>query len=96
VWTRTLDHGFDRIIDKSLANTLDQAIAIRDRVDQTGLICCLTHNANDGAYGIRFVDVVLDSSAANGAWRSCPPHWICGNRLAGITRSLSQNPLVMV
>lgn len=39
-----LDHGFDLIIDKPLANTLDQAIEIRDRVDQTGLICCLTHN----------------------------------------------------
>jgi len=39
-----LNHGFDLIIDKPLANTLGEAIEIRDLVKQTGLVCCLTHN----------------------------------------------------
>ena len=39
-----LDHGFDLIIDKPLTNTLDEALEVHDRVESTGLICCLTHN----------------------------------------------------
>ena len=39
-----LDHGFDLIIDKPLTNTLDEALEVRDRVESTGLVCCLTHN----------------------------------------------------
>ena len=39
-----LDGGFDLIIDKPLANTLDEADEIARRVAETGLVCCLTHN----------------------------------------------------
>ena len=39
-----LDRGFDLIIDKPITNTLDQALEVADRVRQTGLVCCLTHN----------------------------------------------------
>jgi predicted dehydrogenase len=38
------DHGFDLIIDKPLANTLEQALEVADRAQSTGLVCCLTHN----------------------------------------------------
>ena len=39
-----LDRGFDLIIDKPIANTLDEALEVRDLVRTTGLVCCLTHN----------------------------------------------------
>jgi predicted dehydrogenase len=39
-----LDRGFDLIIDKPITNTLEQAREVLDRVDRTGLVCCLTHN----------------------------------------------------
>ena len=39
-----LDLGFDVICDKPITNTLDEAIDLVKRVEQTGLIFCLTHN----------------------------------------------------
>lgn len=39
-----LDHGFDVICDKPITNTLDEALDIVDKVRQTGLVFCLTHN----------------------------------------------------
>lgn len=39
-----LEHGFDLIIDKPLTNTLSQAEEVAERVAETGLVCCLTHN----------------------------------------------------
>ncbi len=39
-----LDRGFDLIIDKPITNTLEEALEVADRVQRTGLVCCLTHN----------------------------------------------------
>jgi predicted dehydrogenase len=39
-----LDLGFDIICDKPITNTLDEALDLVKRVEQTGLVFCLTHN----------------------------------------------------
>jgi len=39
-----LEHGFDVICDKPMTNTLDEAEALHKRVQDSGLIFCLTHN----------------------------------------------------
>jgi len=39
-----LDHGFDVICDKPMTNTLEEAKALHKKVQETGLIFCLTHN----------------------------------------------------
>jgi predicted dehydrogenase len=39
-----LDLGFDVICDKPITNTLDEALDLVERVEQTGLVFCLTHN----------------------------------------------------
>ena len=39
-----LDQGFDVICDKPMTNTLVEADAVHARVQQTGLVFCLTHN----------------------------------------------------
>ncbi len=39
-----LDHGFDVICDKPMTNTLEEANALHKKVQETGLIFCLTHN----------------------------------------------------
>jgi predicted dehydrogenase len=39
-----LDKGFDVICDKPMTNTLEEAQALRQRVQDTGLVFCLTHN----------------------------------------------------
>jgi predicted dehydrogenase len=39
-----LDRGFDVIADKPLTNTLEEAHEVVARVEETGLIFCLTHN----------------------------------------------------
>jgi predicted dehydrogenase len=36
--------GFDVICDKPMTNTLDEAVALHQRVQETGLVFCLTHN----------------------------------------------------
>lgn len=39
-----LDRGFDVICDKPLTNTLDEALDLVRKVEETGLVFCLTHN----------------------------------------------------
>jgi predicted dehydrogenase len=39
-----LDRGFDVIIDKPITNTLDEALQVLNRVNDTGLVLALTHN----------------------------------------------------
>lgn len=39
-----LDRRFDVICDKPMTNTLQEARAVHRRVDETGLVFCLTHN----------------------------------------------------
>jgi predicted dehydrogenase len=39
-----LEHGFDVISDKPMTNTLKEAEALHKKVQETGLIFCLTHN----------------------------------------------------
>ena len=39
-----LDLGFDVICDKPITNTYDEALDLVERVEQTGLVFCLTHN----------------------------------------------------
>jgi len=39
-----LDRGFDVIADKPLTNTLEEAREVVARVEETGLVFCLTHN----------------------------------------------------
>lgn len=39
-----LDRGFDVVCDKPITNTLVEALDILDRVEETGLVFCLTHN----------------------------------------------------
>ncbi len=39
-----LQRGFDVICDKPLANSLDEARDVRDAVESSGLVFCLTHN----------------------------------------------------
>jgi len=39
-----LEHGFDVICDKPMTNTLEEAEALHKKVQDTGLIFCLTHN----------------------------------------------------
>jgi predicted dehydrogenase len=39
-----LAKGFDVICDKPMTNTLDEALALQQRVVETGLVFCLTHN----------------------------------------------------
>jgi len=39
-----LDRGFDVISDKPITNTLDEALDVLARVEETGLVFCLTHN----------------------------------------------------
>jgi predicted dehydrogenase len=39
-----LDAGFDVICDKPMTNTVDQAEALYRKVQETGLVFCLTHN----------------------------------------------------
>jgi predicted dehydrogenase len=39
-----LEHGFDIICDKPMTNTLADAQALHQKVQQTGLVFCLTHN----------------------------------------------------
>jgi predicted dehydrogenase len=38
-----LDHGFHVVIEKPIAFTLDEAKQLKKRVEETGLILCLTH-----------------------------------------------------
>ena len=40
----SLDLGFDVICDKPMTNTLEEAEALHKKVQETGLIFCLTHN----------------------------------------------------
>ena len=39
-----LEHGFDVICDKPMTNTLDEATRLREQVQATGRVFCLTHN----------------------------------------------------
>ncbi len=39
-----LDRGFDVICDKPLTNTLEEAVDLVRKVEETGLVFCLTHN----------------------------------------------------
>ena len=39
-----LQHGFDVICDKPIANTLDEALDVLATVEETGLVFCVTHN----------------------------------------------------
>jgi len=39
-----LEHGFDVIIDKPLANDLADGLEVLSKVEETGLVLCLTHN----------------------------------------------------
>ena len=39
-----LEHGFDVICDKPMTNTLDEAEALHKKVQDSGLVFCLTHN----------------------------------------------------
>lgn len=39
-----LSRGFDVVIDKPITNTLDEALDVLDRVNETGLVLALTHN----------------------------------------------------
>ncbi len=39
-----LDVGFDVICDKPMTNTLEEAEALHQKVEDTGLVFCLTHN----------------------------------------------------
>ncbi len=39
-----LEHGFDVICDKPMTNTIEEAEALHQKVQETGLIFCLTHN----------------------------------------------------
>lgn len=39
-----LEHGFDVICDKPMTNTLEEADALHKKVQETGLVFCLTHN----------------------------------------------------
>ena len=39
-----LDHGFDVICDKPMTNTLEEAKMLHKKVQESGLIFCLTHN----------------------------------------------------
>jgi len=39
-----LDRGIDVICDKPMTNTLDEAETLHKKVDETGLVFCLTHN----------------------------------------------------
>jgi len=39
-----LEHGFDIICDKPMTNTLEEAESLHKKVQETGLIFCLTHN----------------------------------------------------
>lgn len=41
---QALGHGLDVICDKPMTNTLDEAMALHQRVQDTGLVFCLTHN----------------------------------------------------
>lgn len=42
--TAALEHGFDVICDKPMTNTLEEAEALYQKVQETGLVFCLTHN----------------------------------------------------
>ena len=39
-----LELGFDVIMDKPITNTLDEALEVLAKVEETGLVFCLTHN----------------------------------------------------
>ena len=39
-----LEHGFDVICDKPMTNTLEEAETLHKKVQDTGLVFCLTHN----------------------------------------------------
>ncbi len=39
-----LERGFDVICDKPMTNTLEEAQALHQKVQETGLVFCLTHN----------------------------------------------------
>ena len=39
-----LEHGFDVICDKPMTNTLEEAQALHNKVQESGLVFCLTHN----------------------------------------------------
>ncbi|MCP4249390.1 MAG: Gfo/Idh/MocA family oxidoreductase, partial [bacterium] len=39
-----LELGFDVIMDKPITNTLDEALEVLNKVEETGLVFCLTHN----------------------------------------------------
>ncbi len=39
-----LEHGFDVICDKPMTNTLEEAESLHKKVQESGLIFCLTHN----------------------------------------------------
>ena len=40
----SLEHGFDVICDKPMTNTLQEAEALHNKVQESGLVFCLTHN----------------------------------------------------
>ncbi len=42
--TWALERGFDVICDKPMTNTLEEAEALHKKVQETGLVFCLTHN----------------------------------------------------
>ena len=39
-----LDNGIDVICDKPMTNTVDEALEVLDKVRESGLVFCLTHN----------------------------------------------------
>src|SRR5262245_13809727 len=41
-----LEHGFDVVCDKPMTLDLAQALELRDRVESSGRLFCLTHNYN--------------------------------------------------
>jgi predicted dehydrogenase len=75
-----LDRGFDVICDKPMTNTVTQAEQLRQRVLETGLVFCLTHNYT-GYPMVRQAKAMVDEGQL-GAIRMIQVEYVQGGRAA--------------
>ncbi len=73
-----LDHGFHVVIEKPITFSLDEAIKIKQKVDETGLLLCLTHTYS-GYPMVKQARAMVQSGALGKirkVWVEYPQGWL--------------------
>ncbi|MEX1287525.1 MAG: Gfo/Idh/MocA family oxidoreductase [Acidimicrobiia bacterium] len=86
-----LERGFDVVCDKPLTNTVDEALDVRRRVRDTGLVLCLTHNYSGYAMVRQARAMVVDGRL--GDVRLVQVSYVQGNKASEDDPSPADGPL---